>query len=73
MGPPWVTGTGLLAVLFIVAGFFMVYAWVLAAILLVIFVFGLITAGFGASADRGETPPDPVTGGPRWWQKRWDE
>ena len=59
----------------------------LAAILsLVFFPAGLIIVGVlalaliafavlggGAAADDSGTPPDPVTGGPRWWQKRWDE
>jgi hypothetical protein len=62
-----------LTVMFFVIGFFMVYSWVLAAIMFVVFLIGLATVVLGASADDGETPPDPVTGGPRWWQKRWDE
>jgi high-affinity Fe2+/Pb2+ permease len=35
----------------------------------------LAVAGFllAREAQAGETPPDPVTGGRRWWQKRWDE
>jgi hypothetical protein len=42
-------------------------------ILLVAFVAGLVLAAAGKSADSGGTAPDPVTGGRRWWQKRWDE
>ena len=26
-----------------------------------------------AGREKTEPAPDPVTGGPRWWQKRWDE
>jgi hypothetical protein len=73
MGPPWVTGAGILAVVFVIIGFFMAPAWIIAALLAVVFVAGLFIAGGAKAADSGGTAPDPVTGGRRWWQKRWDE
>jgi hypothetical protein len=73
MGPPWVTGAGVLTVLFFIIGFFFAPVWIIAGLLLVAFVAGLVLAAAGKSADSGGTAPDPVTGGRRWWQKRWDE
>ena len=73
MGPPWATGGGLilvvagiLSLVFFPAGLIVIG---LAAVALVV----AIVVGGGDAADYEGTPPDKVTGGPRWWQKRWDE
>jgi hypothetical protein len=73
MGPPWVTGAGVLAVLFFIIGFFLTPVWIIAALLALVCIAGLVFGGAAKAADSGGTPPDPVTGGRRWWQKRWDE
>ena len=73
MGPPWVTGAGLLAVLLFMIGLLLSPALIAAIIVFVVFLVGLGVALMGRSADSEGTEPDPVTGGRRWWQKRWDE
>ena len=73
MGPPWVTGAGVLATVAFIVGFLFWPTFFVAGVLFMIFLIGLATFGLGRAADTEGTPPDPVTGGRRWWQKRWDE
>jgi hypothetical protein len=73
MGPPWLTGAGVvLVVAAILSLIFFPFGLIIVGVLAVILGFLAFTGG-AAAADDGGTPPDPVTGGPRWWQKRWDE
>ena len=74
MQAPWATGLGTLAVLAILATFLFSVTPIVAAVFAVGFL-GAVLIGFMAKrADADNpTPGDPVTGGRRWWQKRWDE
>ena len=70
---PWATGLGTVGVVALIA------ALVFGTQILGVIAALLIVAGIGAAllikrADADNpTPADPVTGGRRWWQKRWDE
>jgi hypothetical protein len=57
----------------LILGFLFSPAFIVAAVAFVVFLIGVAVALLGRSADSGGTQPDPVTGGRRWWQKRWDE
>jgi hypothetical protein len=72
MGPPFATGLGTVGVLLLLGTFaFSATPFVLIpAVLMLAFAAVLF---FSARAASTETQPDPVTGGRRWWQKRWDE
>jgi hypothetical protein len=73
MGPPWVTGAGLLTVALFLIGLLYSPALLAAVLFFIVFLIGAAVALLGRSADSEGTVPDPVTGGRRWWQKRWDE
>ena len=73
MGPPWALGLGTLGIA-LIALFFLFSGTPLMLVPGVLLIGIAVAAALGArKADSGGTAPDPVTGGRRWWQKRWDE
>lgn len=71
-GGPFASGLGVLGALLIILA--LVVAFPVGIFVGVVLIIGAVVLVLTKREEaRGETPADPVTGGKRWWQKRFDE